>query len=130
MQRIQYIRDDAKATNDEEKCQLCDFKYVVKTTCCQKPLCEFHTRDEGEHADQPYYSCESCQETEYIGETGFIVHVKNVYCEEHNNLVYCKPCESYYCNSHTEHECITWYTVPNPVFTEQEMVDFQKKILG
>lgn len=128
MLRTEYGRDDIKPENEANKCNLCNFKYVVKTKCCDKPLCGFHCRYDGEYADQCYFSCDLCNETEHYGDDGFIVNKKNVYCEQHNELVFCEPCNLYYCKDHTKHECVEWTQVPNPVFTDEEKAKFRSEL--
>ena len=128
MFRIEYTKDDAKTTDPNEMCALCPFQYATKTTCCNKKLCGWHIRFDGEHADQPYYSCHVCETTSNIAENGFLRHQNTLYCEEHNIMTFCEKCGSYICAEHIIHECLEWVTVPEPVFTDAEREALIKKL--
>jgi hypothetical protein len=123
MFKVQYIVDDFLSTNQNDKCDLCMYKNIVVTKCCQKKLCDFHVRNNGVHADQEYHSCNQCETknaysshfelhplkegetTSPIEENGYILNYITVYCGNHNNMNFCAKCECYTCELHLVHEC-------------------------
>lgn len=127
-------KDDSRSTNSLDNCALCPFKFVAVTACCSKKLCGWHLQDNGEHADQDYYSCSFCESTSNIttdkGQPGFIVHKHTIYCEEHNIMQYCEKCEEYVCKDHLVHECQEWVTVEHPMISEEEIEAFKKQLYG
>jgi len=122
--RVEYVTSGKISTDENNKCCLCKFEYDVITTCCQKKLCEWHVRQNGEHADQNYYSCNFCEENEPYGENGYIRKIKTIYCDEHNEMTYCENCEGFVCDNHKIHKCVEWISIPDPVFNEDEMKGF------
>jgi hypothetical protein len=129
MLSVEYMKDDVLAKDESEKCKLCKFKYVVSTTCCGIKLCGFHVRDNGEHADKQYFSCEGCithepVEKQYLKCNGYSKCDEYVTYENNvdngylriNNAVYCDKCEEFYCKDHINHECLEWVTLSPPVF--------------
>lgn len=120
MYKVEYLCDGKLARSDENKCELCKFESCVSTTCCRKNLCEWHLRNNGEHADQAYYSCESCETTTNVAENGYMRNYITVYCREHNKLSLCEKCDARYCGHHLDHECIEWVEVPPPPITKEE----------
>src|SRR5258708_1017412 len=116
MFRVEYTRDDPMAQSPDEKCSLCDFKFLAKTVCCDTKLCGFHIRNDGEHADQAYYSCWDCETTEPCGDHGYIRVYNGLYCQEHNPMTKCDKCEDYVCDKHLDHKCsvVIPYTPSQP----------------
>ena len=108
MSKIEYIIDDVVG-NEDNKCVLCQYKNTVITKCCQKKLCGWHSRNNGEHADQAYHSCVQC-ETCPIHEDGYVRNHATVYCADHNIMKLCAECDDYFCDLHSKHECV-WKTV-------------------
>lgn len=101
MQSVEYIKDNVISVSDDEKCHLCEFKFVAITKCCQLKLCSWHIRNDGEHADQGYYSCNMCETYEKVDDgKGFIVIYNTVYCEKHNTMTFCDECDDYTCDKH------------------------------
>lgn len=100
---IQYVKDDVVA-DIKDKCDLCQFKYVASTKCCNIKLCDWHLRNDGEHADQAYYSCSECETSQMLNK-GYLVIYNTIYCEKHNPMLYCNICANHFCNEH-EHHCI------------------------
>jgi len=102
MLKIEFTRDDILAISNDDKCYLCNFKYVCETICCNKKICRFHVRDNGEHADQSYYSCNECDTHTDISPNGYIKNYNKIFCEEHNSLILCDKCgcDAFYCNDH------------------------------
>lgn len=118
MIKVHCVSDGKLATDDTNKCNLCGFESSVETVCCQTKLCEWHVRDEGEHADQPYYSCIVCETTNDVicdnGQLGYTINYNTVYCEKHNTMTFCEKCESYICDKHSDHECYPLIEIPEP----------------
>lgn len=102
---VEYTVDDILSTNQNDKCDLCKYKNIAVTKCCQKKLCRFHIINNGEHADQEYYSCAQCETTNPIGENGYVVNYITIYCQKHNIMNFCTKCECYICELHSVREC-------------------------
>lgn len=117
MLRIEYTKDDILATTPDDECSLCKFKYIVATKCCNKKLCDWHVRNNGEHADQTYYSCELCETVDHIGDDGFVIVPHKVYCELHNILTFCNKCQQHYCDQHIIHDCLEPIIFDEPPLT-------------
>ena len=130
MYRVEYTNDDPITSNPLEKCTLCNHKCVTKTICCDVKLCGFHIRFDGEHADQPYYSCQHCEIMTLHGDDGYILNYDTVYCHTHNTMHYCDRCQEFVCEKHINHECVEPIEVSSPEISPEELDAFINKHMG
>ena len=90
------------AKNEEEKCDRCGFgKYITKTKCCQKKICETCMRI----YNSDYLECAKCMETEekIVGKNKLWFRKNTViYCIEHSDgkIDECEQCNSTFCAEH------------------------------
>ena len=103
---VEYAKDDTPSVTEDDKCKLCNFKYAAITNCCGIKLCTWHIRDNGEHADQGYYSCSTCETHEKVNDgKGFITIFNTIYCEDHNKMKFFDVCYDHMCDKHESHDC-------------------------
>ncbi len=93
---------DVSAQNEEERCEACGFgKYITKTKCCNKKICETCIRI----YEFDYFECDECRETEHelVGTTMLWFRKDIViYCAKHSDdkIERCEKCGSVYCVEH------------------------------